>query len=285
MNGRLVFSYALGLMASGCGEAPVVPSTGDGALGTPTEAGPTRYEISDGSRVVGVAEVGADGRPSFTVAPGLPSPCLADGLAEGWKNFEWPETIFVDASYYDPDTKTHYSMAAEFDQASADYPLAVVDAFLSQGYKASPSIPLDRRGTREGPPKLPATFGVTADRLRGEAPENFTGLPLGSFTVNADGTISLATACEGEYLASRLEKHFAQEELVVSFSQPGGRWNIFAKREPGDLRVTTGDDPDVQIRYQHGEPEYFAALMTVVDRGSGVPLNVDPAPSLSVSYP
>lgn len=272
--------------ASSAGRPPGVggqgsaPSSG-GALPA-QKPGPTRYEISHGERLLGVAEQGTDGRLTFTVDPGLPTPCLADELATKWAGYTQPATVALETGGVDADgTRWHGAKLVE--QGSELYPYAMLNAFLGNDFGTEPPLPRSLNPEDDSKAKPSIRFEVQARPSRRATPDNFNRLPLGVFTVGPDGVVSLKTACEGEYLWDRLAKHFAVDEIQLSFAEPSGKSARSKAREPGDLRLTTEEHADVQIGYRRGEPEFFAALMTKVDHQFDVNLDVKPEPVLAAS--
>lgn len=259
---------------------PEVPASG--ALPA-QEPGAKRYEISHGKRLLGIAVQADDGKLSFTPDADLPSPCLADDLKAKWEAHVPPKTIRIDTGGVKEDG-TRWRGAVEVDKGTEAYPYAVLIGFLSGGLTSDPRVPRPDRFDKIPAAERPTRFEVSARNVRGETPpENFTKLPLGTFVIAGDGAITLETACEGDYLAGRLAKHFAQDEIELSFAEPSGKSALLKPREPGDLRLTVAKSADVKLSYRRGEPEFFAALMTVVDHQFYVNLDVKPAPVLAAS--
>lgn len=275
---------------AGCGDkdVPVVPAPvagGPERTASPAlpeqKPGPMHYEISNEGRALGVADQKPDGSIAFTVDANLPAPCFADAFETKWGAFVQPQSVFLDIGGETPDG-TRWHGAEEIKRGTPMYPYAVLSSFLGSDYGTEPRLP---RGELEdrSKPKPPTRFEVSAHRSRGDKPENFTTLPVGVFNVGPDGAITLETACEGEYLAGRLAKHFAQDEVLVPFAEPSGKSALLKSREPGDLRLSTEKFADLKISYRRGEPEFFAAMMTLVDHRFGVNLDVKPEPELAAS--
>ncbi len=297
----------LGCVLAGCEkEAPTIPAkppstadvdepSGSNASHTiaatpPTDSkalpeqkpGPTRYEISHSRRILGVAQRSPDGALSVTPDASLPSPCFADDFKKKWDAYEQPDSVALDTGGVTADgTRWHGAKIVE--RSAALYPYAMLDDFLGNDFRSEPQLPrsLEEKDGAKVPP--PTRFEVHAHRFSGGEPANYTELPLGVFTVGKDGAVTLTTACEGEYLAGRLVKHFAQDEVVLPFAEPSGKSALLEPRKPGDLRLTTEEFADVKLTYRRGEPEFFAALMTIVDDQFYVNLDVEPKPVLAAS--
>lgn len=244
--------------------------------------GPTRYEISSEGRLLGVATRGADGSIQFEVDPGLPSPCYADDFEKKWAAYPRPETVHLETGGVAPDgTRFHGARAVK--RGTDLYPYALLSAFLGDDFHTEPALPRSLDPEDRGSARTPSRFEVSAFPSRGEAPANFTGLPVGVFTVGPDGAVSLETTCEGEYLAARLATHFAKDEIELAFAETSGHSTSLEPGEPGNLRLGTPEHADIEIRYRRGGPEFFAALMTMVDHRFDVSLDVEPAPRLAAS--
>ncbi|MBL4686734.1 MAG: hypothetical protein JKY37_19205 [Nannocystaceae bacterium] len=281
-----------GLQVGGCGDkaVPVVSGSpaGDGAERHGTDslpeqrAGPKRYEISSDGRLLGVALQGSDGRFAFTAERDLPLPCFADDFEKNWTAYPQPETVHLETGGVTADgTRWHGAQAVK--RGAQLYPYAMLNAFLANDFHTEPRLPRSLEAEDGSKPKPPSRFVVSAHPSRRETPDNFTPLPVGVFTVGSDGAVSLETACEGEYLAGRLAEHFGQDEILLPFAEPSGKWAAFKARSPGDLRLTTEKFADVKVRYRRGEPEFFAALMVIVDHQFDVSLDVKPEPVLAAS--
>lgn len=275
----------LGVLVGGCEEspAPVIPSSGvDGVAAVRSAPAPDRYTISEGSRRLGVVAQQPDGQLVFTPDPGLPKPCRADTLASDWATFDAPQTVTFTRERMEDGGRIRASYGVTFGRTDGGYPQAVVADFSRKGYALNPSFSFEiGDGGKVVEPPRERRYEVVADG--GENGDDHTDLPLGVFMIASDGQISLTTACEGEYLQHRLTKHLAQDELVLGFREPNGKWSMFESRKPGDLRLSSSDHPDVQISYRRGDPEFFAALMTIVDHQFMISLDVDPEPVLSAS--